>query len=904
MKRTLLSIFSLSILSLNAQQVYQFDDYLPATLMDGSNELVSGFAGGMNNPQFSPIDLNQDGTMDLLVFDRDGNALMPFLTTGTGSNTHYAFAPEYISHFPKDLQHIVKLVDFNCDGKMDIFYRVLNGLGVYENTSTPGNLSFQWALGNDPYLKTTFPNGLVSNLYVLSIDMPVIDDVDGDGDIDILSFEVNGTQVYYHENVAHPGCGLDFELRQDCWGGFNEDPNNNGIVLDACIPGGAPPVEGPEDIQHAGSTLLSLDMNNDGLDELVLGDVSFPTATLAYNSGTPDSAYMGSQSNFWAPDGSTPIDLYVFPAFYYMDLTFDGVPDLVSAPNIMPSKNYNQVWMYTNNGQANNPSFSFTDSTFLQNQMIDLGEGAFPTFADLNGDGKQDIVIGNRGYWVSGGNYEPTIWYLRNTSSSGSISFEIASKSLVSFSGLNSPVSPVPAFGDLDGDFDLDMLVGLEDGTIAYFLNTGSVNSPTFSLQQANFQSIDVGNNAAPELYDIDGDGDLDLFVGEKDGNINFFKNNNGTFTLESNTFGGINVDLYGVFQGYSVPRFYDSPQREVLYVGSEDRGVLQYDSASAMVTKPSQIDHVFGSGTDTTTTAELTPFGSYKRTGRNQYLYTASELKAAGLSYGKIEKIGFYITTTNTANSLTNGVTVRMKNDTLSSLNGFITGMTEVYDYMMPMGPGWNEIILQNPFIWDGESDVVVEICFSRNLPFVDNHVLATDVGFNANAYGDYTGYNNNTSDGCTMPYLASSTLRPNTRIVFTPTTPFGGDILPVGHRTNADFADLDGDGNPEAIIGHFRGGVNLMKGVPFDSTVSNPEWIAEAEILVYPNPTDDQVFVEINENNVPFQLIDLNGRILKQGTLNRGRNEVDLSGFNPGLYLLRTDNGNQARHAKIIVY
>ncbi len=902
MKYTLISLFLAVTFSLSAQRQFQFQEYLHPDVTDGSTLLENGFAAGLNNPQFSEIDLNNDGQMDLLVFDRDGSALLPYLTTGTGSARNYKYAPEYVDSFP-DLNFIVKTADFNCDGKMDLFAKVPNGIGVWENTSTGNSLSFTWALGNDPLLRTTFNNGQTSQVYVLELDMPVIQDVDGDGDIDILSFETNGVQVYFYENVSANNCGLDYNLSQECWGGFQEDSNNNGVVLDACIPGSAPPMNGPEDVQHAGSTVLSLDMNNDGLQELVMGDISFPESTLLTNTGTADSAYMSSQTNDWAPDGNVMVDLYVFPAFYYLDLDFDGVKDLVAAPNIMPSKTLNQVWFYKNNGTNTNPSFNFVDSSFLQSTMIDLGEGAFPTFVDLNGDGQEDIVVGNRGRWLSGGNYFPSMWYLRNTSTGSNISFTIANKNLISFAGIADPLSPIPTFADMDSDGDFDMIVGFEDGTLAYYQNNGTLLSPNFVLQTPNFGGIDVGQNAAPELYDFDGDGDFDLIIGEKDGTINYYENTgSNNYSFVTNKFGGINMDFRGQFKGYSVPRMYDYNNKDLLMVGSEDIGVQQFDSAAAIINQPSVNNSQFGTGSGSTSTSEETPFGAVKRTGRNQILFTAAELQAAGFVYGQVESIGFKVTTTNTSNSLTNGMIIRMGNIDSTELNSFQSDLVEVYDYVAPITPGWNDFNLQEPFIWDGESSLVIEICFSRNLPLVDNHVEVTDVGFNANAYGDITGWNSNVKNGCNMPYLATSTLRPNTRMQLRPITAPAGNLLTGFRRMNADFSDLDFDSFPEAIIGTYGGGLILMKGEYRSNDVSTFEVEEPLNVDIYPNPTDGRIRVVLEDNNdASYQVIDLNGRLQFSGEMN-GETEIDLSTLANGMYILRVIQEDKAKHAKII--
>ncbi|MFO7615610.1 MAG: hypothetical protein R6W71_13330, partial [Bacteroidales bacterium] len=58
------------------------------------------WAGGMNSCQFGMLDINRNGVKDLVVFDRVGNRILPFLFTGTPGNPEYVYAPGYASFFP------------------------------------------------------------------------------------------------------------------------------------------------------------------------------------------------------------------------------------------------------------------------------------------------------------------------------------------------------------------------------------------------------------------------------------------------------------------------------------------------------------------------------------------------------------------------------------------------------------------------------------------------------------------------------------------------------------------------------------------------------------------------------------------------------------------------------------
>ena len=141
--------------------------------------------------------------------------------------------------------------------------------------------------------------------------------------------------------------------------------------------------------------------------------------------------------------------------------------------------------------------------------------------------------------------------YFQNTGTAASPQF--AGGVLNPF-GLDSTYSfAAPAFADIDGDGDIDLLVGEYYGNLQYFENTGSSSRPQFATPVANpFGLSATADIALPEFADLDGDGDLDLLVGEYYGAMQYFQNlgssTNPVFAAPiQNPFGLTAVDEFAI---------------------------------------------------------------------------------------------------------------------------------------------------------------------------------------------------------------------------------------------------------------------------------------------------------------------------------------------------------------------
>ena len=134
---------------------------------ENSNSLSLPWLGGLNNPQFSAIDFNEDNTNDLFIFDKSGGVIIPLIQHGSNGSQDFSFEAEYIKRFPT-IKNWALLRDFNCDGYPDIFTYSKFGPGamVYKNNGQVGD---EWFSISDSLLMTYIDFGtsdVTTNLFI------------------------------------------------------------------------------------------------------------------------------------------------------------------------------------------------------------------------------------------------------------------------------------------------------------------------------------------------------------------------------------------------------------------------------------------------------------------------------------------------------------------------------------------------------------------------------------------------------------------------------------------------------------------------------------------------------------------------------------------------------------------
>lgn len=514
-----------------------------------NTQLKSPFTGGMNASIVNSTDLNNDGKKDLVIVHNHSYKISTYLSQG---GQDYIYAPRYETYFPRGLGNFI-LKDFNEDGLEDVFYMdnpyiyIYKGLRINDSTLAYSLLDTFQSHSYDTLIPVDY---IVPMVYY----MPLIEDLDGDGDMDVVYINRSNRLVYHRNLKKEKGLTAnknEFWKYNEYWGqhayGLNPLYYASGIfprvVQGLANPSGTGTGNNILRPRHDEFQMpWHLDVNNDGLYDIVSYSENQRNGPLAVNIGSKDSAYFVHRDTFF-PSYSQPIKK-IMPIGFWTDADHDGKRDILSSfllerdndPNLSTSaKAYNDdvntIELYKNYGSkpslGYNDSFAIASDSFLCKETIDVGTRSAPIFYDYNGDSLLDILIPNslkRDSWDVG-----NITYYKNIGTDTIPKYEFVTNDLFGYKS-KSRVDIRIAVGDLNNDGNSDLIVASYKRTIystnpeissyihfdVYYQKYNTVTHSAFYLYDTlNINSQGKFGQANMCLYDANKDGLLDLFMGD-----------------------------------------------------------------------------------------------------------------------------------------------------------------------------------------------------------------------------------------------------------------------------------------------------------------------------------------------------------------------------------------------------
>ncbi len=523
----------------------------PFALTDIAGRVVAQpFLGGFDVPRPQLVDIDGDGDLDLFVQERSNGVMFFENVNGT-----FTWRTDRFLDLP--VGEWYRFVDLDADGLPDLLTESpVSYIRAWRNVGTRAAPRFTIAV--DSLQDSNGEPIAADRQNILNIV-----DIDCNGRLDLFLGRVSGSVDRYE---AVPGTELNGVPRFTLHTERFED-----IEVLGPVPGGVPPLERGS-MRHGANTLAFADIDGDGDLDLFWGDYFEAGVLLIENRSTGCTI-----PNMRGKPEPFPVAAPVLTSGYNApalgDVTGNGLPDLVLgviggaySPRTTSVENLLLV------AQTTRGTFEVTTRRLIR--TLDVGSEAMPVLADLDGDGDLDLLVGNK---ISPStDTTGTITWFENTGTRSAPAF-VERGPLA----MQSEFHYAPWVADLDADGLPDLVLGTWRDRVQWWRNVGTRSEPKFALADSALITLTRGSNTTPTLADLDGDGDLDMLVGEASGQLNLYTNVGSRtaprFELVSDTYLDIDVGRR------SAPVFADlrGDGKPDLLIGSEDGGVQRWRNVS-----------------------------------------------------------------------------------------------------------------------------------------------------------------------------------------------------------------------------------------------------------------------------------------------------------------------------------
>ena len=616
-----------TVLDFESQSSYQVTIQTDDATIAGNPDSTYNFTLNVNDVNEAPTDVSLANVVSLIAENSVGTKIADIIITddalGTNNLTLVGADAAQFEIVGTELRlRTDATLDFESQTTYDVAVQLDDpGVGATPDDTTPTHTLTVFDVNEPPYLvslsssSTSVAEMSDTSSAIFLADITVDDDALGSYTLslsgaDAAYFELVGTQLFFSA-----GTELDFEWQSSyvvsvdaddsSVGGtpdasaiytFNlsnvvETPSLLGIdgpyVYDENLVNSTPQLMDTEvnfksDNVYAGGTmtvtgLLADDIVSIRNEGTGFREVGFDGTNITYSGvvigtasgGIGDTFSIAFNSNATAP-------------------AVDHIIENLTYQNSSDNPNFSRTFDITvtdGNGDSTSSASGFIARVGTMNPFdtFNVGYSSMPMLADIDGDGDLDAI--------SGGQYGDIAYY-ENTGTTTSPTFVEQTGASSPFDGINVGYQSAPQLIDLDGDGDLDLVIGQTYGEFKYFENTGTTTSPTFVQQTGTanpFDGLDGGDQVTPTFADIDNDGDLDMVSGETSGTLKYYQNTGSSSTPAFTEQTGASNPFDGFDVGYrSTPVLADiDGDGDYDLVVGEDYGTLRYFQNTGTVSAP-----------------------------------------------------------------------------------------------------------------------------------------------------------------------------------------------------------------------------------------------------------------------------------------------------------------------------